>query len=268
MGSGGGGGDNGMMMMMMMMQMQQQQEQMRRQQEAEAFAASQKAEESGYNRYQDLISNQNKKVADQWDLYNANIDKILKLNPQYNAHKRYTFQPYAVNPQYAKSTNKAQADENTNNLNKWYSDLDKQAFDDLQMAKGQYEGSKTWLAEVQAAKDAQNRVLPGAPPGTWGAGGEQVSGNAGADSLNAAGATGTNVGATGANSDIYNIAGGVPGASSTGGNSGSNIGMGGAGVAGTGFLGDTKDPTSALAGVFTNAVGGSNRNQGAGSSIF
>lgn len=239
---------------------------MRRQQEAEAFSASQKAENSGYQRYQDLIGSQNKKVADQWDLYNANMDKILKLNPQYNANKKYAFQPYAVNSQYTKSTNKGMADENTDKLNRWYSDLDRQALDDYNMAKGQYEGSKTWLSEVQAAKDAQNRVLPGAPPGTWGAGGEQVSGNAGADSLNAAGATGM-VGGAGANNDIYNIAGALPGASSTGGGSGSNVGMGG-GINGSGFLGETKDPASALAGVFTNAVGGGNKNQGAGSSIF
>ena len=268
MGSGGGGGDNGMMMMMMMLQMQQQQEQQRRQMEQQAFEASQKAEQQGYQRYSDQVTSQSKKVADQWDLYNANMDKILKLNPQYNAHKKYTFQPYAVNPQYTKSTNKQQADENTDNLNKWYSDLDRQAFDDLTTAKGQYEGSKTWLSEVQAAKDAQNRILPGAPPGTWGAGGEQVSGQAGADSLGGANATGMVGG--GANSDIYNIAGGLPGASSTGGNSGSNVGMGGAGVAGTGFLSDGNSPSSSLAGVFGQAVGGMpNQNKtGAGSSIF
>lgn len=252
-----------------MLQMQQQQEQQRRQMEQQAFEASQKAEQQGYQRYSDQVTSQNKKVADQWDLYNANMDKILKLNPQYNAHKKYVFQPYAINPQYTKSTNKQQADENTDNLNKWYSDLDRQSFDDLTTAKGQYEGSKTWLSEVQAAKDAQGRIMPGAPPGTWGAGGNQVSGDAGADSLGGANMTGM-VGADGANTDIYNIASALPGASSTGGNSGSNVGMGGAGVTGTGFLSDGNSPSSSLAGVFGQAVGGMpNQNKtGAGSSIF
>ena len=90
MGSGGGGGDGGMMQMMMMIQMQQQMEEQRRQQEAQAFQASQRAENQNYQRYNDHLTTQNKKVGDQWDLYNANIDKIMKINPGFNTCLLYT----------------------------------------------------------------------------------------------------------------------------------------------------------------------------------
>ena len=269
MGSGGGGGDNGMMMMMMMMQMQQQMEEQRRQQAAQMLAASQKAEGQNYQRYQDQIAAQNKKVGGQWDLYNANMDKILKLNPGYNANKRYTFNGYTINPEYKKSMSQSEADNNTDLLNKWYSDLDRQSLDDYNMAKSQYDASKTWLADVQAQKDSEGRVLGNAPPGTWGAGGGMVSGGAGADSQqDPNSASGMNIGG-GANPDVYNIAGGPSsaGASSSGGLAGSNIGMGG-GLSGSGFLGDS-DPTSSLASVMGQAIGsGATNKQGAGSSIF
>ena len=278
MGSGGGGGGGGMQMMMMMLMMQQMEEQKRQQEaqmRAQQLAASQKAENQNYQRYQDQLTNQNKKVGDQWDLYNANMDKILKLNPGYNAHKRYTFNPYTINPEYRKSTTQQEADANTDLLNKWYSDVDRQSLDDYNMAKSQYDASKTWLADVQAQKDAEGRVLGNAPPGTWGAGGGMVSGGAGADSQqdpNAA--AGMNVGEMGAaNPDVYNIAGGPTsaGASSSGGQSGSNVGMGG-GLSGSGFLGDAggSEQSSPLAGMFGQAIGmGSGpKNQGAGAGIF
>jgi len=273
MGSGGGGGDGGMMMMMMMMQMQQQQEEMRRQQAQQMFAASQKAENQNYQRYQDQITNQNKKVGDQWGLYNDNIDKILKLDPTYKTNQRYTFNPYGTNAAYKKSRNQEEADANTDYLNQWYSDLDKQSLEDYNMAKSKYEASKTWLADVQAKKDADARTLANAPPGTWGAGGGMVSGEAGADSL---GNSGMNIGAAGANDDIYNIAGGPTsaGASSSGGLAGSSVGMGG-GLSGSGFLDDSGssigDSGGSLAGVFGQAIGGGmgqNNKQGAGTSIF
>jgi hypothetical protein len=274
MGSGGGGGDNGMMMMMMMLQMEQQKKEMERQQAAQMFAASQKAEGQNYQRYQDQITNQNKKVGDQWDLYNANMDKILKLNPGYNANKRYTFNGYTINPEYRKSTNQGEADANTDLLTKWYSDLDRQSLDDYNMAKSQYDASKTWLGEVQAAKDAEGRVLGNAPAGTWGAGGGMVSGGAGADSQNKDpnASAGFNVGGGAANPDVYSnfASAGNAGASSSGGQAGSNVGMGG-GLSGSGFLGGSDSPgSSSLAGLMGQAIGGApNQNKtGAGTSIF
>lgn len=259
MGSGGGGGDNGMMMMMMMMQMQQQQEQQRRQMEQQAFEASQKSENTNYQRYQDQINAQNKKVGDEWDLYNANIDKIKKINPTYNAHSSYTFSPYAIKSDYKKSTNRGEADANTDLLNKWYSDLDKQSLDDFNLAKSQYEASKNWLSDVQSQSDAQNRLLPGAPPGTWGAGGEQVSGNAGADSLNKNGApAGSAIG--GDASGIYGIAGG-------GFPSGSDQAMQ---TSGTGFIGDSSGGSGAgsLANIFGSAITDKTKSSSPGYSLF
>ena len=278
MGSGGGGGGGGMQMMMMMLMMQQMEEQKRQQEaqmRAQQLAASQKAENQNYQRYQDQLTNQNKKVGDQWDLYNANMDKILKLNPGYNAHKRYTFNPYTINPEYRKSTTQQEADANTDLLNKWYSDVDRQSLDDYNMAKSQYDASKTWLADVQAQKDAEGRVLGNAPPGTWGAGGGMVSGGAGADAqkTDPNAAAGSAIGELGAvDPDIYNIAGGPSsaGASSSGGQAGSNVGMGG-GLSGSGFLSDSGSPSSSLAGLMGQAIGGgaSNPNKtGAGASIF
>ena len=277
MGSGGGGGGGGMQMMMMMLMMQQMEEQKRQQEaqmRAQQLAASQKAENQNYQRYQDQLTAQNKKVGDQWDLYNANMDKILKLNPGYNAHKRYTFNPYTINPEYRKSTTQQEADANTDLLNKWYSDVDRQSLDDYNMAKSQYDASKTWLADVQAQKDAEGRILGNAPPGTWGAGGGMVSGGAGADSQqNPNASAGTNIGGeSGALPDVYNIAGGPTsaGASSTGGLSGSNVGMGG-GLAGSGFLNDSgpSDTLGSLASVMGQAVNGPTTSRtGSGSSIF
>lgn len=278
MGSGGGGGGGGMQMMMMMLMMQQMEEQKRQQEaqmRAQQLAASQKAENQNYQRYQDQITAQNKKVGGQWDLYNANMDKILKLNPGYNANKRYTFNGYTVNPEYKKSMSQSEADNNTDLLNKWYSDLDRQSLDDYNMAKSQYDASKTWLADVQAQKDSEGRVLGNAPAGTWGAGGGMVSGGAGADAEQdpSGGAAGMNIGAGGANPDIYNIAGGPSsaGASSSGGLAGSSVGMGG-GLSGSGFLSDSGGgPSSSLAGMMGQAIGGGmgqNNKQGAGTSIF
>lgn len=253
MGSGGGGGDGGMMMMMMMMQMQQQQEQQRRQMEQQAFEASQKAENQNYQRYTDQIGAQNKKVAGQWDLYNANIESIKKINPNYNANRAYTFNPYAVNQDYRKSSDKASADANTDLLNKWYSDLDQQAFNDFNNAKSQYDASKTWLAEAQASGDAANRLVPGAAPGTWGAGGEQVSGGAGADSLDANGNFANQSSTVGGDGMAGLMNGfGNAGASSTGGTAGSSVGMG-SGMAGSGFLSDEGSKDS-LAGLFSGAT--------------
>ena len=278
MGSGGGGGDGGMMQMMMMIQMQQQMEEQRRQQEAQAFQASQRAENQNYQRYNDHLTTQNKKVGDQWDLYNANIDKIMKINPGFNTAQRYTFNPYAVNPNYKKSRNRQEADENADLLNKWYADADKQSLDDYNMAKSQYDASKTWLSEAQAAHDAGDRVLGAAPAGAWGAGGEMVSGGAGADAEKdpAAGGVG---GAIGDNSGLAEVfsnfgtpskAGGV-GLSSSGGMAGSSVGMGG-GLTGSGFLGDDGGgQASQLAGMMGQAIGGGmgqNNKQGAGTSIF
>lgn len=258
MGSGGGGGDNGMMMMMMMLMQQQQQEQMKREQAAAQFASSQRAENQNYQRYQDQITAQNKKVGDQWDLYNQNIGKIQKLNPQYTAHKAYTFNPYTVNNSYRKSTNQSEADANTENLNKWYSDLDRQSLDDFNMAKSQYEASKNWLSDVQAQQDAANRVLPGVAPGTWGAGGNQVSGGAGADSLGKdAAPAGTGIGTD--NAGIYGIAGGgMP--------SGSDQAMK---TSGTGFIdGGAGGGSSSLANVFGSAVTDKTKTSSPGYSIF
>jgi hypothetical protein len=272
MGSGGGGGDNGMMMMMMMLQQQQQMEEQKRQAAAAAFANSQRAENQNYQRYNDQITTQNKKVGSQWDLYNNNIDKILKLNPTFNTAQRYTFNPYAVNQNYKKSVDQSSADENTDLLNKWYSDLDKQSLDDFNMAKSQTDASKQWLTDAESQKDSANRLLPGAPPGTWGAGGGMVSGGAGADSQKP-GAAGANIGGGASNPDIYNnfASPGSAGASSSGGQAGSAVGMGG-GLSGSGFLGgDTKDPSSSLAGIFGQAIGmgaPKTAQQGAGTSIF
>jgi hypothetical protein len=204
------------------------------------------------------------------------MDKILKLNPGYNANKRYTFNGYTINPEYKKSMSQGEADSNTDLLNKWYSDLDRQSLDDYNMAKSQYDASKTWLADVQAQKDSEGRVLGNAPAGTWGAGGGMVSGGAGADAEKdpSGGAAGMNIGG-GANPDIYNIAGGPSsaGASSSGGLAGSNVGMGG-GLSGSGFLGDSGGGSpggSSLAGMMGQAIGGGmgpNNKQGAGTSIF
>jgi hypothetical protein len=238
-----------MMMMMMMIQQQQQMEEQRRQQAAAAFANSQRAENQNYQRYQDQISTQNKKVGDQWDLYNANMDKILKLNPQYNAQQKYTFNPYQINPNYRKSTDQASADQNTDDLNKWYSNLDKQSLDDYNQAKSQYDASKNWLTDAQSAADAAARGLPGIAPGIYaGDGGDNVSGRAGGDTL--AGGTGSkNVGGT--SDGIYNIAGGNPAASGAGGLAGSAVGMEGGGT-GSGMV--ASDPSKQLAGMFSNAV--------------
>jgi hypothetical protein len=184
---GGGGGDSSGMQMMMMIAMQQQMEQQRREQQAQyekqAFEAAQRGETQNYTRYQDEVTAQNKKVGDVWSNYNYNLEKIKKLNPQYNAHQTYNFTPYAVDPSYHKSTNTNEANANQDLLNKWYGDLDKKSLDDYNYAKGQYDQSKNWLTDVQSQTDAQNRLVPGALPGAWGAGGGNVSGGAGADSL-------------------------------------------------------------------------------------
>jgi hypothetical protein len=249
---GGGGGDNGMMMMMMAIQQQQQMEQQRREAERQAFEAAQRGENQNYQRYSDLVTNQTKKVADEWDLYNANIGKIKKINPNYNAHSEFTFNPYTINPQYHKSTNKSEADQNQDLLNQWYSALDKQAFDDFNMAKSQYDASKNWLADVEAQQNALTTKLPGQLPGVWGAstGGGNVSGEAGADAkTQSQNDNGFNIGADG---NLLGNLGSMPLSQTS---------------PQTGFIqGDTQAKND-LASVFSNATGGS-KTGSSGGTIF
>jgi len=248
----GGGGDNGMQMMMMMLMQQQQQQQMEEQRKAadrQAFQAAQRGEDQNYQRYQDLLTTQNKKVGDQWDLYNQNIDKIMKINPQYTAHQRYAFNPYSVNSAYRKSTDLNSANQNQDLLNQWYSGADRQALDDYNMAKSQYDASKNWLSDAQSTADAANRGLPAGPPGTWGAGGGMVSGEAGADA---------NKTASQAIGDASGMAGVFSGLSS---------GTEGAPSAQMGMIGE-KNPQqdNSLAGAFLGDT--ASKKTGSGSSIF
>jgi hypothetical protein len=250
---GGGGSDNSMMMMMMAIQQQQQMEQQRREAAQQAFEASQRGENQNYQRYQDLITSSNKKVGDQWNLYNDNIGKIKKINPNYNAHTEFAFNPYQTNSAYRKSTDKATADSNQDLLNNWYGSLDKQSLDDYNMAKSQYDQSKNWLSDTEAQQNALTTKLPGVLPGSWGAGGGNVSGEAGADAQNkdttaAADGAGMNVGADG------NAFAGFGG-----------TGAPAAQTAGTGFIQDNarSSPQNSLASVFSNATGGAKKTSGA-----
>jgi hypothetical protein len=252
MGSGGGGGDNGLMMVMMMMQQQAQMEEQKRQAAAAALASSQRAENQNYTRYTDNIAAQNKKVSDQWNLYNSNIDAIKKLQPTYNAHERYTFNPYTVNGQYQRSSDQASADANTDLLNKWVSNLDSQAFNDYSQAQSQYNASKEWLAAAQAQKDQAGAADPGALPGTYGGGNSLVSGGAGAQpntkSANTVGGAGK--------TDVYTGIAAGPSAASTAPGQGSSTGVD---LAIGGPNSKAKQPS--LADTFGNAVGGSSPKQ-------
>ena len=102
-----------------------------------------------------------------------------------------------------------------------------------------------------------------------------VSGGVGADADPKVGGwpdAGGAIGDAGNAADVYNNFGspGSAGASSSGGQAGSNVGMGG-GLTGSGFLGGGSDsPSSSLAGLMGQAIGGApNQNKtGAGTSIF
>lgn len=255
---GGGGGNSGAQMMMMLamqQQMEAQQREQRAQYERQAFEAAQRGENQNYTRYQDLVTGQNKKVGDVWSNYNYNLEKIKKLNPQYNAHQSYNFTPYAVNSAYKKSTNTNEANANQDLLNNWYGELDKKSLDDYNYAKGQYDQSKNWLTEVQSQTDAQNRLVPGALPGAWGAGGGNVSGGAGADSLNGT-KTGSEVSVGGwpdANQDVFSGIGSAGGQKPP--------------VAGGVIGGGAQQPKNNLASVFVGATNPSKAGS-AGSTIF
>jgi len=258
MGSGGGGGDNGMMMMMMMLQMEQQKKQMEEQQRQQMFESASRAEGEGYKRYSDLVTAQNKKVGDIWGNYNANVDKIRKLNPQ-SQYQNYTWNPYAIDTGYKKGTDYNSANANIDLLNQYYGDLDKKSLDDYNYAKKQFDQSQIWLNEAKAQHDAGNRVVPGQAPGTWGAGGGQVSGEAGADSQKKPG--GTEVGAApGGLGDVFSgLAGGPSGTAPA-----ASAGLGG------GFLGGNDNAGgSELGSLFGKAIGGGSRApKQAGVSIF
>lgn len=276
MGSGGGGGDNGMMMMMMMMQMQQQQEQMRQQAAKAALDGAQTSENTAYQNYRKMVDSQNKKVSGEWDLYNQNIDAIKKINPNYNAHQAYNFSPYKMNPNYAMGQDLDSSKRNLSDLQKWTTGLDEQSLSDYNNAVSQFNASKTWLSQAQATKDAGSLLAPGAPPGTWGAGGNFVSGGAGMDA-NTKGAQGlgttdpqnsllntgvsNGVNATGAFNSTGSLAGQNPGGL------GSASSIGGPGLTGGGYIGgDSSGSPSKLAGMFAGAMGPSPKQ--ASSSFF
>jgi hypothetical protein len=233
-----------MMMMMMAIQQQQQMEAQRREAAQQAFEASQRGENQNYQRYQDLITSSNKKVGDQWNLFNDNIRKIKKVNPNYNAHSEFAFNPYQTNSAYRKSTDKATADSNQDLLNTWYGSLDKQALDDYNMAKSQYDQSKNWLSDAEAQQNSLTTKLPGVLPGSWGAGGGNVSGEAGADAQNKNPADLTKTGMDiGADANAFaGFGGGSPAAQTSG----------------TGFIQDNakSSPQKTVASVFSNATGG------------
>ncbi len=270
MGSGGGGDSMGQMMMTMMMMMKAEEDKRRMQQEQEqqAFQAAQRGENQNFQRYNDLLSKSNKDVGGAWDNYNSTIDKILKINPNWNTAQKYQFNPYTVNPDFKRSTNRQEADENADALNRWYADTDKRALDDLNMAKQQSEAANKWLADVKANQDAGDRVLPGAPPGTWGAGGGMVSGGAGADAEQKPAGAGSEVG--GDSSALADVFSGLSGGGQQPvGGSATMSGMGKMG-GGSGFLGGNDNAGgSGLGGMFGKAVGmGGGGQKQAGFSIF
>lgn len=236
---GGGGGDNGMGMMMMIAAQQNAQRQAEEQ--ARRLAAEQAAREKQYadnsrGRYNTLLTKQNKTLGDMYASYNKNIDDIMAIDPEFTAGKKLDFANY----DYETPGNFGAADVNT--VDNWYSQLDAKSFDDQTAFKKTLDQSNVWLNAAKQKQDILGRNLPGTPVGAWGGGGQQVSGGAGADSLDPnAAIAGNAIGDPTANQGVYNIAGGASAAQTPG--------------AGTGFLADDSSKSSSnLAGMFGNAV--------------
>ncbi len=184
---GGGGGDNSSSMMMavaMQQQMQQQAEQQRREFEAQQAQMRKQYADNSRNRYNTLLTQQNRKLQEQYDAYNKNIDETVAIDPEFTAGKKLDFSQFDYEaPQGFDAMD-------VNSVDNLYGQLDSKSFDDYNAFKKQVDQSNVWLNAAKQKKDILGRNMPGTPVASWGGGGGMVGGGAGADSLKPSNGTG------------------------------------------------------------------------------